>query len=206
MITIDEALENFPMIAILRGIRPVEAVDIAKLLYAKGFRCIEVPLNSPAPYESISMMTEELPEDCITGAGTVLSLDAVYRVREAGGRLIVSPNTNVEVIRATVEAGMIAVPGVATATEAFVAVDAGARHLKLFPATTYGTDHLKALASVLPHSVKFIVTGGVNAANLLGWKVAGAAGFGIGSELYRQGDTAKDVDVNARALCEALRI
>lgn len=200
MTSIEKALANAPLVAILRGIRPDEAAPVAQVLYDEGFRCIEVPLNSPEPFQSIRAMSEALPGDCITGAGTVLDVASVDKVAAAGGRIIVTPNTNADVIRATIAAGMIAVPGVATPTEAFIAVDAGARFLKLFPATTYGTGHLKALASILPADVSILVTGGVSSSNIAEWKAAGAAGFGIGSELYRPGDSVETVRAKARAL------
>lgn len=204
MTSIEQALAHMPLVAILRGIRPDEAAPVAGILYDAGFRCIEVPLNSPDPYASIRAMADALPGDCITGAGTVLDVASVARVSAAGGRIIVTPNTNADVIRATIAADMIAVPGVATATEAFVAVEAGARHLKLFPATTYGTGHLKALSSVLPTDVSILVTGGVSSSNIAEWKTAGAAGFGIGSELYRPGDTVEAVKTKAEALRAAI--
>jgi len=204
MTSIEQALAHMPLVAILRGIRPDEAAPVARILYDAGFRCIEVPLNSPDPYASIRAMADALPDDCITGAGTVLDVASVAKVRAAGGRIIVTPNTNADVIRATIAADMIAVPGVATATEAFVAVEAGARHLKLFPATTYGTGHLKALSSVLPTDVSILVTGGVSSSTIAEWKTAGAAGFGIGSELYRPGDSVEAVKTRAEALRAAI--
>lgn len=204
MTTMEQAMATNPLVAILRGIQPHEAVDAALALYDDSFRCIEVPLNSPDPYTSIRAMTEAVPSDCITGAGTVLTVDAVHMVQDAGGRIIVTPNTNAEVIKAAVAAGMIAVPGVATATEALVAVDAGARILKLFPASTYGTGHLKALASVLPKDVQFVVTGGINASNIADWKTAGAQGYGIGGDLYKPGDTPDDIRAKAKSLLAAI--
>lgn len=204
MFTLDEALAQLPLIAILRGIQPDEAVGIGQVLYERGFRCIEVPLNSPEPFKSIAALVEALPDDCIVGAGTVLSVEDVKHVRRAGGRIIVTPNTDADVIRATIAEGMIPVPGVGTATEAFVAVANGATRLKLFPASTYGIDHLKAISSVLPAGVQLMAVGGVGAHNIAQWRDAGAAGFGIGSELYRKGDNAETVREKADRLCQAI--
>ena len=205
MMTMDEALDQMPLVAILRGVKPSEAVEIGHTLYNRGFRCIEVPLNSPDPFTSIAAISEALPDDCLTGAGTVLTAANVGKVQDAGGTLIVTPNTNADVITETVKRGMIAVPGVSSATEAFIAVDNGATFLKLFPATTYGIDHLKALKSVLPPSIQFVATGGINASNIAAWKAAGTRGFGIGSDLYKAGDTPEVVDAKAQTLCAALQ-
>lgn len=204
MITIDEAMDQLPLVAILRGVQPDEVVEIGRALYEEGFRCIEVPLNSPDPLTSIRLLAEAMPEDCICGAGTVLSVDDVHAVQQAGGRIIVTPNTDADVIRATVAAGLIAAPGVGSATEAFVAVAAGATHLKLFPASTYGIAHMKALQSVLPKGTKVFAVGGVGAANIGEWQAAGAGGFGIGSELYKAGDSVDTVRAKAQALCRAI--
>lgn len=204
MTTIEQAMQFCPLVAILRGITPAEVLSVGEVLYDSGFRCIEVPLNSPNPYASIKSLTNGIPSDCITGAGTVLKPDQVLKVRDAGGRVIVSPNFSDDVVRTTIEEGMISLPGVGTPTEAFNAIDAGARWLKIFPAATYGTSHVAALNSVLPTDVKLVVTGGVSAHSVPDWRKAGAVGFGIGSELYRAGDTVESVRRRAMALVEAI--
>lgn len=203
MITIDDAMQHLPLIAILRGVKPGEVAEIGQALYENGFRCIEVPLNSPDPFTSIAALTDALPDDCITGAGTVLTVDDVERVAAAGGRIIVSPNFERSVVESTLSAGMISLPGVGTPTEAFAAVDAGASWLKVFPAATYGSGHITALASVLPKHVRIAVTGGVSVDTVPDWRNAGAAAFGIGSELYRAGDSVESVREKAAALQQA---
>lgn len=202
--TIDEALDAMPLVAILRGVKPDEVLPIAQAIYDRGVRCIEVPLNSPDPFESIALLARQLPGDCISGAGTVLTVEEVERVKEAGGQIVVTPNSDSAVIRATIAAGMMAAPGVGTATEAFSAVAAGATHLKLFPASTYGTAHMKALSAVLPGNVRMLAVGGVHAANIAEWGAAGAAGFGIASDIYRAGDPLDVVKVKVDAICTAL--
>lgn len=198
-------LDNCPIVAILRGVQPNEVLDIAKALIASGVQAIEVPLNSPEPLESIRRLRESLGDACLSGAGTVLQAREVEAVHAAGGALIVSPNTNVDVIRRAVELGMTVMPGFATASEAFTALGAGARHLKLFPASTYGPAHLKALRAVLPAPTKIYAVGGVGAATIGPWLEAGIDGIGVGSELYRPGFSAQDVAERAAALAEAFR-
>ena len=204
MTTIDQALAKLPLIAILRGITPPEAVEIAQALYDRGFRCIEVPLNSPDPFTSIAAIRKALPSDCIVGAGTVVTVENVGKVKDAGGEIIVTPNTDADVIRATIAAGMIPAPGVGTSSEAFTAVHAGATHIKLFPASSFGIGHMQALVSVLPKGTKIMAVGGVNASNIREWQEGGAAGFGIGSDLYRAGDDVATVRTKAEAICSAI--
>lgn len=181
------------LIAILRGITPAEAPQIGAALHQAGFRAIEVPLNSPDPFGSIRALRAALPRDCAVGAGTVLSVDDVHRAVQAGADIIVSPNTNPEVIAATVAAGLRSYPGAATPTEAFAGYAAGARSIKLFPSSTIGIVGMKALASVLPAEVELLPVGGVEVDNLAGWLGAGAGGAGIGSSLYRPGRSAEQV-------------
>ena len=173
------------LVAILRGVVPDRVVGIGDVLYAAGFRMIEVPLNSPDPFASIAALAACNRPDWIVGAGTVLTVADVQRTQAAGGRLIVAPNCDPEVIRSAVQLGMKVMPGFATATEAFQAIEAGARDLKLFPACTYGPRHLQALRAVLPQSVRVFPVGGVGVADIAAWLSAGAAGFGLGSELFR---------------------
>lgn len=198
------ALDTMPIVAILRGISPKEAAGIAAVLYENGLRCIEVPLNSPSPFDSIRILADRLPADCIVGAGTVLSAEDVHKARDAGGKLIVTPNTYEEVITATLDAGMYPMPGIATPTDAFNAVRLGARYLKLFPASTYGPGHIRAMRAVLPQDVRVLAVGGIAPGDFSEWRAAGAVGFGIGSELYRAGDSAAEVKSKVRAIIAAI--
>ncbi|HKU36419.1 MAG TPA: 2-dehydro-3-deoxy-6-phosphogalactonate aldolase [Paenarthrobacter sp.] len=191
------------LVAILRGITPAEAEPVAKALYAAGFRFIEVPLNSPEPFESIRTMRNALPNDCSVGAGTVLTVEDVERAREAGSNIIVSPNTDSQVIEATVAAGMRSYPGVATPSEAFRAIKAGASSLKLFPADAVGIEGMKAWLAVLPSHVELLPVGGVDKSNLGAWADAGARGAGIGSTLYKPGRPAEEVAERAVELVAA---
>jgi len=191
-----------PLIAILRGIRPDEILDVAQALIDAGFRGIEVPLNSPDPLVSIQRLTERFGNECLCGAGTVLKAAQVDAVAAAGGKLIVTPNVERAVIARSVELGLTAMPGFATATEAFNAIDAGATALKMFPAATYGVQHLEALRPVLP-GIKVFAVGGVGARNLAEWAEAGIDGIGFGSDLYAPGRTAVEVGAQAAALVSA---
>jgi 2-dehydro-3-deoxyphosphogalactonate aldolase len=193
------------LVAILRGVEPGRVVGIAKVLYAAGIRIIEVPLNSPDPYASIAALSASALPGCLIGAGTVLNGEQVRLAHEAGGRLVVAPNCDVEVIGETLRLGMQVMPGIGSATEAFTAVRAGARHLKLFPATSYGPRHLQALRVVLPADINLYPVGGIGAADIPPWVAAGAAGFGFGSELFRPAYTLAEIDHRARQLCAAYR-
>ena len=194
-----------PIVAILRGIRPEEIVEVAGALVEAGLRAIEVPLNSPDPLESIARLAKSFGDRCLCGAGTVLRVDQVDAVAQAGGKLIVSPDTNAAVIRRTVELGLVSAPGFATPTEAFTAIAAGAKTLKLFPAAAYGTGYLKALREVLPADVSVLAVGGVVAAEMKDWLAAGAKGFGIGGELYKPGRPVAEIAERAAALLAAYR-
>jgi 2-dehydro-3-deoxyphosphogalactonate aldolase len=193
------------LVAILRGVTRENVVAIADVLYDAGIRKIEVPLNSPAPFASIARLAALPRTDWLVGAGTVLTVDEVHRTHAAGGRLIVSPNCNTDVIRGALQLGMEVMPGIATATEAFNAVDAGARHIKLFPAVTYGPRHLEALRAVLPTDVGVFPVGGVGAQDIAGWLGAGAAGFGFGSELFRPSYTLAEIERRAGHLVQTLQ-
>jgi 2-dehydro-3-deoxyphosphogalactonate aldolase len=193
-----------PIIAILRGVKPAEVVDIAASLVEAGIRAIEVPLNSPEPFESLRRLSAAVGAKCVCGAGTVLEVSQVDRVRDAGGSLVVSPNVDVSVIERSIELGLIPMPGFATATEAFTAIKAGARHLKLFPAATYGVQHVTALRAVIPDSIAIFAVGGVGPAAIQQWRRAGVAGFGIGGELYRAGQDARTVAERAAAVVAAV--
>lgn len=193
-----------PVIAILRGVRPSEVVEVAQALFDAGIRVIETPLNSPNPFDSIARLSKVFGGRCLCGAGTVLSIHDVDRVQAAGGKLIVTPNTDSEVIERAVALGLTVMPGFATATEAFTAIRAGARALKLFPAATYGPEHLKALKGVLPKDFPVFAVGGIGPEAMGAWRSAGAAGFGVGGELYRPGDKPTEVARRAHALMLSL--
>ncbi|MFC3570945.1 2-dehydro-3-deoxy-6-phosphogalactonate aldolase [Paracoccus simplex] len=194
-----------PIIAILRGLTPAEALPIGRALIEAGIDRIEVPLNSPEPLESIRLMADILGGRASIGAGTVLTVEQVARVAEAGGRMIVSPNADPAVIRETRARGLESWPGVFTATECFAAIAAGASGLKLFPADQAGTGTLRALRAVLPRETAVYAVGGVGPADFGAWLAAGAQGFGLGSALYRPGDSPATVAARAREVTAALR-
>ena len=201
--TLQDALAECPIVAIVRGVTPDQVLGHAEVLYAAGVRAVEVPLNSPDPLGSIRRLAEAWGERMIVGGGTVLSPDRVDAVAEAGGRLIVAPNTGPDVIRRAVDLGLDPAPGFATATEAFAAIQAGARHLKLFPATTYGPAHLKQLEAVLPPDVVVWAVGGVGPDTLSDWWAAGARAFGLGGEIYRAGQSVADTAAKAATIVAA---
>ena len=193
------------MVAILRGLTPQRAPEVGAALVAAGFRCIEVPLNSPDPFDTIKLLAAAHGAQCLVGAGTVLSSAEVEQVSAAGGRLVVAPNCDPAVIRRALELGMRVLPGIATATEAFAALSAGATELKLFPAATYGPRHLKALKSVLPKHVRVFPVGGIGSQDIAEWLLSGADGFGFGSELFTPAYTLAELTKRARGLFGALR-
>jgi 2-dehydro-3-deoxyphosphogalactonate aldolase len=188
------------LVAILRGITPADAVAVAQVVLAAGFDAVEVPYNSPDPLESVRRIRAAVPAGRHVGAGTVLTPDEVRRAADAGASFVVSPNTRTDVIAETVRLGLAGYPGVATPTEAFTALDAGARALKLFPSSMIGTAGMRAWASVLPAGTELVPVGGVDATNLADWARAGAAGAGIGSCLYRPGDAPDVVGTRAAEL------
>ena len=192
-----------PVIAILRGITPDEAEPIAAALIENGIDRIEVPLNSPEPFESIGRMTKAFGTDAQIGAGTVLTTENVQRVADVGGKMIVSPNADAGVIAKTKDLGLASYPGVLTPTECFAALAAGADGLKFFPAFLLGLDGLKAVRAVLPPTTECYMVGGVGADDFATWVKGGAAGFGIGSSLYKPGDSAELVATRAKALAAA---
>ena len=194
-----------PLVAIIRGVTPAEVEGVAGALLEAGFRIIEVPLNSPEPLQSIERLVRLVGDSATVGAGTVLSTADVRRVADAGGRIVVSPNTDAEVIGATVAAGLVSSPGYFTPSEAFTAARAGAHVLKLFPAEAAGPAVVKAQLAVLPRDIPLVVVGGVRPDNMRAYVEAGAKGFGLGSSLYKPGMAAGEVAANARSFVAALR-
>jgi len=197
-------LDQCPLVAIIRGVTPKEVEGIGAAIFDAGIRIIEVPLNSPDPLASVRKLSLALGDRALIGAGTVLSTVQVRDVKDAGGRLIVSPNTDATVIRATVAAGMISSPGYFTPSEAFKAIEAGAHSLKFFPAEAATPAVIKALKAVLPKGVPLIVVGGIKPDNMRPWLDAGATGFGLGSGLYAPGRSAAEIGEAARAYVAGL--
>jgi 2-dehydro-3-deoxyphosphogalactonate aldolase len=195
---------NIDMVAILRGLTPERAAETGAALVPAGFRTMEVPLNSPEPFQTIKLLAAAHP-DCLVGAGTVLTAAEVDRVHGAGGRLVVAPNCDGAVIRRALELGMRVLPGIATATEAFSALREGASELKLFPASTYGAGHLRALKSVLPKHAKIFPVGGIGSQDIATWLESGADGFGFGGELFKPAYTLAELTKRAQGLMQALR-
>jgi 2-dehydro-3-deoxyphosphogalactonate aldolase len=196
--------KTLEMVAILRGLTPARAAETGQALVAAGFRTMEVPLNSPEPFDTIKLLARAHP-DCLVGAGTVLSVAEVDRAHGAGGRLIVAPNCDGHVIRRALDLGMRVMPGIATATEAFSALREGATELKLFPASTYGPGHLRALKSVLPKHVKVYPVGGVGSQDIEAWLASGADGCGFGGELFKPAYTLAELSTRAYDLMKAMR-
>jgi len=200
-----QALASVPLVAILRGITPAEALPVGDALADAGFRLIEVPLNSPDPLESIGLLAQRLAGRALVGAGTVLRPEQVRMVADAGGVLIVSPNTDVQVIKATVDAGLISLPGFFTPSEAFAALSAGAHGLKLFPAEGATPAMLRSQRAVLPREAPVLAVGGVTPDSMRAWREAGADGFGIGSNLYRTGKKLADLSRDAARFVAAIK-
>lgn len=197
-------LSQCPLVAIIRGVTPDEAERIGEALFSAGIRIIEVPLNSPEPIESIRRLSRALGDRALIGAGTVLEPGQVTEVAGAGGRLIVAPNVHRPVIEATVAAGLVSAPGYFTPSEAFDALRAGAHCLKLFPAEAASPAVVKAQRAVIPKAVPLLIVGGVRPANMQGYLDAGADGFGLGSGVYRPGQTAGEVATQAKAYVDGL--
>lgn len=197
-------LTRCPLVAILRGVRPDEVAAIATALEGAGIAIIEVPLNSPDPLASIAMLARDFGDRLLVGAGTVMTEAQVADIARAGGRLIVTPHADPVITRAAKAHGLIAVPGFFTPTEGFAMLAAGADALKLFPAEAASPAVLRALRAVLPKDTAVLPVGGIDASNIPAWRAAGAAGFGIGSSIYKPGDTAATVAAKARALLAAL--
>jgi 2-dehydro-3-deoxyphosphogalactonate aldolase len=203
-LSLAEALAACPLIAILRGITPGEIIPVCDALLDAGFRAIEVPLNSPTPFESIAIAARHCGNRALVGAGTVLTAADVAAVAANGGRLIVMPHFDADVVRAAKTAALDVAPGVATPSEAFAAIRSGADALKLFPAEMISPAVVKSMRAVLPRSVPLIPVGGISAANIPAYRAAGAAAFGIGSSLYAPGRSPAEVAREARALVAAI--
>jgi 2-dehydro-3-deoxyphosphogalactonate aldolase len=199
-------LDRCPLIAILRGVRPEAVEAIAATLDDAGFAIVEVPLNSPAPLESIAALARRFGDRLLIGAGTVMTPAQVEEIAAAGGRLIVMPHADATVVRAAKAAGLLAVPGFFTPAEAFAMLAAGADALKLFPAEGSSPAVLRALRAVLPAGTLVLPVGGIDATNMAAWRAAGAAGFGIGSAIYKPGDSAAVVRAKAVALTGSLLV
>jgi 2-dehydro-3-deoxyphosphogalactonate aldolase len=198
-------LAQCPLVAIIRGVTPAEAEAIGAAIYEAGIRIVEVPLNSPDPFDSIERLARTLGDDALVGAGTVLEPLDVLRVRDAGGGVIVSPNTHAPVIEATAAAGMVSLPGYFTPSEAFDAIRAGATGLKLFPAEAVTPAYVKAQKAILPKGVPLLVVGGVKPDTMQAWIEAGAEGFGLGSGLYKPGQSAAETAEKARAYVQGTK-
>lgn len=198
-----QALQKCPLIAILRGIQPQEVVAIGTALINQGFHCIEIPLNSPQPLESIALLNQAFQKSALIGAGTVTRVEQVAQVAERGAKLVVMPHTDITIIRAAKEQGLYCIPGFSTPTEAFAAINAGADALKLFPAPI--PTILNAMKAVLPQNIPILPVGGITPAMLVHYLQAGASGFGLGSNLYQPGDSADLVTKNAKVFYDTIR-
>lgn len=200
----NQYFDQCPLVAIIRGVTPGEVEAVGEAIFAAGIRIIEVPLNSPDPFESIRRLSQAMGERALVGAGTVLNVGQVREVERAGGRLIVSPNTNSDVIRASVQAGLVSAPGYFTPSEAFAAIEAGATALKLFPAEAATPALVKAQRAVLPKELALLIVGGVSPETMQPWLAAGANGFGLGSGVFAPGRSAADTGACANAYVDAL--
>ncbi|MEM7016629.1 MAG: 2-dehydro-3-deoxy-6-phosphogalactonate aldolase [Pseudomonadota bacterium] len=204
MQTLSQFLKPTPLVAILRGIKPDEVIAIGEVLLETGIRIIEVPLNSPEPYQSIHRLAQQFGQNALIGAGTVTTEVELEQVAQAGGKLIVSPHTAPELIRSTKQRSLLAVPGFFTPSEAIAAIQAGADALKLFPAENAPPGILKAMRAVLPKEMPILPVGGITPGGMLGYFEAGATGFGLGSALYKPGFTPQEVRQQAEAFIAKL--
>ena len=200
---LEDALEACGIVAILRGVTPDEAVAVSQALYEAGIRVVEVPLNSPEPFRSIEMIAKTFSGRMVVGAGTVLTVQDVNVLKAHGGQISVSPDGNEAVIARAIELGLVPLPGVFTPTEAFAAIRAGAKHLKLFPAEAASPAVIKAWKAILPAHVKIYAVGGVTPENMGDWLAAGASGFGIGSSLFKPSMSMAKICESAHSLVAA---
>ena len=203
--TLEQMMAETPVVAILRGLQPHEAAPMAEALYAAGIRIIEVPLNSPDPLASIATMAKVLSGRALVGAGTVVDARRVAAIADAGGRVIVAPNTDRAVIAEALDHRLTPMPGFATPSDAFEAIRAGARYLKLFPASSFGLSHLKAVKEVLPPDIVVLPVGGVTPSQFADWWAAGARGFGLGGGLYTAGRSVEETAARAAEAVAAIR-
>ena len=203
---LNEVLNEMPLIAVLRHIKPDEVTAIGDVLFAAGFRCLEVPLNSPDPFESIAKLAAEFGSNALIGAGTVIKVKDVARVAEADGKIIIMPHTDPAVIKETKRLGLCSVPGVSTPSEAYTAIHAGADALKLFPATGNPPSVVKAILAILPANMALIPTGWVKPDMMADYMAAGADGFGLGGALYKAGDTPAQVAAKAKLFVDEINI
>ncbi len=201
----DAAFAECPLIAILRGLEPEHAEQTGQALIDAGFRIIEVPLNSPDPFDSISRLVKSFGHHALIGAGTVTQLDEVKELHRIGAAIAISPHADAEIVQATRQEGMVSVPGILSATEAFAAIRAGANALKLFPMEMIGTSGVKALRAVLPKALRLIAVGGVETTNIGSFSAAGCSGFGLGGSLFKPEDSLQSVASKAKALIAAFR-
>ena len=202
---LEQLFADLPVVAIIRGVQPEEAVEIGSAIADAGIKIIEVPLNSPEPFQSIENLAKHFGDECVVGCGTLVNKKDAKRVADAGGRIAVTPNSNPAIIKRCRKLGLVPMPGWATPSEAFAAYQAGARYLKLFPASTYGLGHVKAVTAVLPSDAKILAVGGVGASDAKEWLNGGVDGFGIGSEIYKAGRSAEEVAERAAAVVKAIR-
>lgn len=202
---VKQCLTSLPMIAILRGITPKQSIDVAQKLLDAGIYNLEVPLNSPQACQSIERIKSEFGDKVVIGAGTVCSQQDVFDITRAGADLMLAPNTDQDVIRLGIENQLVVIPGVATPTEAFSAIKAGATHLKVFPATTLGKTFIQALKAVLPPHIKLFAVGGVNITEISNWLAAGTDGVGIGSELFRANDSEPTFNRKLESLSQVIK-
>jgi len=205
MLNFDAAMTELPLVAVLRGLQPGEAVAIGQALFEAGFRLIEVPLNSPEPLQSIRLLSDKLGATALVGAGTVMSVQAARDVAAAGGRLIVMPHCDTAIIRAGKDLGAFVAPGIATPTEAFAALAAGADALKAFPAEMIPPAAVGAMRAVLPKGTRILPVGGITPETMAPYHAVGAAGFGLGSALFKPGMTVADVAARAAKFVAAWR-
>lgn len=200
-----KAMSDMPLVAILRGLLPENAKLTGQTLVDAGFKMIEVPLNSPEPFESIRILRESLGDDIVIGAGTVVQLENVQKLADAGGEIVVTPNTNPDIIRASIELGMVPMPGFGTPTEAFAAASAGAKYLKLFPANMFPIEYVKGLLSVLPKDVNLLAVGGADETNGAEFFAAGFSGLGLGSCLFKPQMSQADIARKAEQLVAVVK-
>ena len=203
MTSFDTAIFTCPLVGILRGLTPDSAESVGKTLYQAGLRILEVPINSPSPYESIAILRQALPADCIVGAGTLRTVDNLRALKAAGGTIAVMPHTNPILIKTAIELDLLPMPGVFTPSEMFAALDAGATHLKIFPANVAGQPLIKAVRSVLPSDTKLFAVGGISASTIPNWSAVD--GFGVGSSIFKPTDSIEDIRTKAALLIKASR-